>query len=137
MRWSDLPLKPSPRMLRQFAGLWTFFFAALSAWHGLAHGETRLAAVLIALALTIGPVGIAWPDAVRPIFITWMVLAFPIGWLVSRVVLVTLFLLIIPAALLFRLTGRDPLMLRRSAGKSSYWTPKAAPPDVRSYLRQF
>jgi Saxitoxin biosynthesis operon protein SxtJ len=137
MRWSDLPLKPSPRMLRQFACLWTLFFAGLGAWHGLAHGETRLATVLIAIALTIGPAGMASPAAVRPIFVTWMILAFPIGWLVSRVVLVTLFVLIIPVALLFRISGRDPLLLRRPPGKSSYWTPKAASRDVRSYLRQF
>ena len=137
MRWSDLPLKPSPRMLRQFAGLWMLFFAGLGAWHGLAHGETRLAAGLIAIALTIGPAGMAWPAAVRPIFVTWMVLAFPIGWLVSRVVLVTLFVLITPVAVLFRILGRDPLLLQRPAGRNSYWTPKPASPDVRSYLRQF
>lgn len=137
MQWSDLPVKPSPRMLRQFAGLWTVFFGRLAAWHGLAHGETRIALALSAMALTIGPAGVVWPAMIRPVFVGWLILAFPIGWVVSRVLLVTLFAFIIPVALFFRLLGRDALQLRRRTDKTTYWTTKVAAENVRSYLRQF
>jgi hypothetical protein len=137
MRLSDLPLKPSRRMLRQFAGLWIVFLNGLAAWHGLAHGETRVALALVVLALTIGPAGLVWPSIIRPVFIGWLILAFPIGWLVSRVVLLIFFSLIIPVALLFRIRGRDALQLRRRTDRTTYWTPKGAPESVRSYLHQF
>ena len=137
MQWSDLPVKPSPRLLRQFAGLWIVFFGGLAVWHELAHGETRLAFVLGAVAITIGPAGLVWPSFIRPLFVGWLVLAFPIGWVVSRVLLVALFLLITPVAMFFRVRGYDELKLRRRQGVTTYWTPKVRTTDVRSYLRQF
>ena len=137
MQWSDLPVKPSPRRLRQFAGLWTVFFGGLAAWHGLVPGETRIALALSAMALTIGPAGVVWPAMIRPVFVGWLILAFPIGWVVSRVILVTLFAFIIPVAVFFRLLDRDALQLRRRTDKTTYWTTKVAAENVRSYLRQF
>ena len=32
MQWSDVIAPPSPKKLRQFAGLWLVFFAALGVW---------------------------------------------------------------------------------------------------------
>ena len=64
-----------------------------------------------------------------------MIAAFPIGWTVSKIVLGAVFLLVFtPVALVFRLTGRDALQLRRGSGRS-YWTGKPAP-SVESYFRQ-
>ena len=137
MHWSDLPLKPTPRMLRQFAGLWVVAFSALAAWHGLVHAETRLAIVLAALAATVGPLGLLWPAILRPVFVAWLVVAFPIGWVVSRVVLLVLFLLITPFAVVFRMRGHDELKLRRRPEATTYWTTKVVSGDVRSYLRQY
>jgi hypothetical protein len=67
-----------------------------------------------------------------------MVLAFPIGWTISQVVLALLFYgLFAPIGLVFRLIGRDPLHRARQPGKESYWTAKATPSDLRRYLKQF
>jgi hypothetical protein len=136
MRWSDLPLKPSSRMLRQFGVLWMVFFGGLAAWRGLIHADTRLALVFAVLALTLGPAGVVWPTILRPVFIAWVILAFPVGWVVSRVLLVTLFASMIPVALFFRLRGRDALRLRQRGHTTTYWTPKTGAESVRSYLRQ-
>lgn len=137
MRWSDLPLNPSARLLRQFAGLWIAVFCGLAAWHGLVHAETRVALVLAAIALTVGSLGLVWPSLIRPVFVAWLILAFPIGWMVSRVVLVVLFALITPVAVFFRLRGHDELKLRRRTDAATYWTPKVSSGNIRSYLRQF
>jgi hypothetical protein len=137
MNWSDIPWKPSERTLRQFAGLWLVFFAGLACWRGYAHGRIEVACVLAGLALSVGPLGLARPRLVRPIFIGWLVLAFPIGWVVSRVLLACLYYgLFTPIALLFRLIGRDALHLRRS-NVPTYWLPKPAAAGVHSYFRQF
>jgi hypothetical protein len=138
MRWSDIPFHPSRTMLRQFAWLWLAFFGGLSAYQGLGRGNTTAAAVLGVVALTVGPVGLIRPDWLRPIFVAWMVLAFPIGWTISLLMLGALYYLVFtPVALVFRLIGRDAL--RRSKGKAgaSYWSPKPMPTDVRRYLKQF
>ncbi len=125
-------------MLRQFAALWIIFFAAMAAWQAWAHDRWTLAAVLGILAVTVGPLGLARPEWLRPVFVVWMVLAFPIGWLVSRVVLAVVFFgLFTPLALVFRLTGRDVLGLRRSKDATTYWQTKPMPTNPRSYFQQF
>ena len=137
MQWSDLPLNPSAKMLRQFAALWIVAFAGLAAWHGLLHQERTAGLVLAGLAVTVGPLGLIAPSTIRPIFVGWTVLAFPIGWVVSRVVLLLLFAVVVtPVALFFRVRGRDALALKRKTGATTYWMKKAAAPDLASYFRQ-
>ncbi|HEX5271631.1 MAG TPA: SxtJ family membrane protein [Gemmataceae bacterium] len=138
MQWSDIMWAPDRRTLRQFAGLWVGFFLLLAAWHGFAQGRWALAAALAALAVTVGPAGLLWPRLLRPVFVTWMVVAFPVGWLVTHLVLAALFYgLFTPIGWAFRLWGRDVLALRRPAGVESYWAPKPQVTEARRYLRQF
>ena len=54
------------------------------------------------------------PEWLRSIYVGWMVLAFPIGWTVSQVMLAVMFFgLFTPIGLVFRLIGRDPLQRAR------------------------
>jgi hypothetical protein len=138
MQWSDIPFDPPSRTLRQFAGLWLVAFGATAAWQGLARGRPALAIVLVMLALAVGLLGLLRPRAVRPIYVGWMVLAFPIGWAVSQAVLALIFFgIFTPVGLIFRLIGRDALARARRPEQASYWTPKPAPSGPRSYFRQF
>ncbi|MEO6811640.1 MAG: SxtJ family membrane protein, partial [Isosphaeraceae bacterium] len=132
MRWSDIPFSPPIRMLRQFAALWMVFFGGIAAWQGLVRGRVEIALALGTLAIAVGGLGLIWPKSVRPIFVGWMVLAFPIGWTVSLLVLALVFYgLFLPIGLVMRLSGRDALWLRPQPGRSTYWTAKPMPTDVR------
>jgi hypothetical protein len=136
VRWSDLPLNPSRRMLRQFSMLWIVFFGAGAMWQWFGRDHHTLAVAYATLALTFGPIGLTAPAAMRPVYITWLVAAFPIGWLVSRVLLAVLFFgLTTPLALWFRWRGRDVLGLGRR-DVPSYWTAKSQPSGPASYFRQ-
>jgi hypothetical protein len=138
MQWSDIPWEPSRKTLRQFAGLWIVFFGGFALWQGLMRGHPTAAAVLAVLAVTVGPVGLVRPEWLRPIYVSWMVLAFPIGWTVSQVILGVMFYgLFTPIALVFRLIGRDPLHRRRRPGQETYWAPKVAPSTPLRYFQQF
>jgi len=138
MNWSDLPLTPPPRTLRQFAGLCLAFFGTLAAWHGLMRDQTSLALALALLAVGLGTVGLVKPQAMRPVYVAWMLAVFPIGWLVSRLILVLLYYgLITPVGLLFRLAGRDLLRLQPRPDTPTYWVPKPEPAGAHSYFRQF
>jgi hypothetical protein len=138
MQWSDLPLNPSRRTLRQFAGLWIAFFGALACWQGFARGRVGVAVALGLLATIVGTLGLARPRAIRPVFVGWMVAAYPIGWVISRLLSTGLYYgLFTPVGWLFRLAGRDALMLRPQPGRESYWLPRPATTDPRRYFREF
>jgi hypothetical protein len=138
MRWYDIPRNPETRTLRQFAGLCLLIFGGLAVWNGVVHHRPVVAGVFAVLALGIGVPGLVAPRVVRPVFVGWMVLAFPIGWVVSHITLALLFYgLFTPIGLVMRLAGRDPLCLRPGPTTESYWTPRAAPADVRRYFRQY
>ena len=138
MRWSDLPLKPSSRTLRQFAALWIIFFGGLATWYGFGRGSNTAATVLAVLAVTVGPVGLVAPAAMRPIFVTWLIVGFPIGWTISRVLLLALFFgVMLPVALIYRLRGRDTLRLAKPGSQSTLWLPKPRADNAASYFRQY
>lgn len=138
MQWSDIQFKPARATLRQFAGLWLLFFGGLALWEALVRGRIGLASILALLALTVGPVGLARPEWMRLIYVGWMILAFPIGWTVSHVILAVIFYgLLTPIGLVFRFLGRDPLHRTRRPELESYWAPKPTPTDLRRYFKQF
>ena len=65
-------------------------------------------------------------------------LAFPIGWLVTQLMLAIMFYLVLtPVALVFRWRGRDELRLRSRPAPSSFWVERGEPPKAEKYLKQF
>ncbi len=138
MKWSDIPFDPSRRMLRQFAGIWLLVFMALSANAWFVRDHPLSGVVLASAALLVGVPGLLWPRLLRWIFVGWMLGVFPIGWLVSWVMLAALYFLVFtPVAVFFRLRGRDGLKRNPAPGQASFWEPKQSPTDMRSYFRQY
>jgi len=136
MRWSDLKLDPPARLLRQFAGLWLVFVGSIALWQGLARERPLAGWILGALALGFGLAGLAWPKSIRPLYVGMTVAAFPIGWLMTRIILFGMFYgLFTPIGFLFKVMGRDALRLKRRKEKPTYWLSKSTPSDVRSYFR--
>jgi hypothetical protein len=138
MQWSDIPRDPPERTLRQFAGLWLVFFGALAAWHGFARDHSTRAILLAGMALAVGVAGLLRPSRVRPVFVGAMIAAFPIGWLVSKILLAFVYYAFFaPIALAFRMAGRDVLARWPDPAATTYWAVKPAPAGLRSYFRQF
>ena len=136
MQWSDVTTPPSEKTLRQFAVLCLVVFGGLGAWRMWRHAADVPAIALVTVGAIIGLAGLVRPSSIRLVFTGWMMAAFPIGWVVSRVMLGLLFYgMFTPVAAAFRLRGRDALHRRRPA-TPSYWLPKPKPADAASYLRQ-
>jgi hypothetical protein len=136
MQWSDVRAPKPDRLLRQFAGLTLAVFGSLALWRAAAGDRGGVTMGLAALALIIGVAGLSKPALVRPLFQAWMIAAFPIGWVVSNVMLAVLFFgVFTPIALVFRLMGRDVLD-RRGRTAASYWRTGPAAVDPRDYFRQ-
>jgi len=138
MTWADIPFQPTRRTLRQFAAAWLVFFLALGLRQYLWRGHHSFGLFLMAIAFVVGLPGLIKPAAVRWLFVGWMVVAFPIGWAISQVMLLLMYYLILtPVALLFRLAHRDLLRRKPAPGQNSFWAPKEMPQDLRRYFRQF
>jgi len=136
MQWSDIQFNPSRKTLRQFAGLFLIIFGLMAIVELQFRHRPELAAVYGALAVVVGPLGLLIPQAMRPIWVVWSVVAFPIGFIISTVILAVLFFgVFTPIGLAFRLSGRDALSLRRS-DVTSYWKPRSGVRDKRQYFRQ-
>ena len=69
----------------------------------------------------------------------WMKLGVLLGRVVSPIALGILFFgVLTPIGVLIRLTGKDPLRLKRDSGTDSYWIPREPPgPPPDSMTNQF
>jgi hypothetical protein len=138
MTWSDLPRNPSSKALRQFSAGWLGVFLAWGLFHWLARGHDRLGPALCALALGVGGLGLLRPAAVRWLFVLSMVVAFPVGWILSLLMLAIMYYgIITPVALVFRLRGRDLLCRKPAPGRPSFWVARQMPGDIRRYFKQY
>ncbi|MGA9779756.1 MAG: SxtJ family membrane protein [Limisphaerales bacterium] len=136
-KWFHLPLKPTPRVLRQFAAAWLVFFLAVAAQQMFLRNRVTAACALGTIAL-IGLVGLVKPSTVRWLFVGASIVAFPIGWVMTQVVLAVMFYVVLtPLALVFRWRGRDELQLRRRPEQTSFWIARRPERDVKRYLKQF
>ncbi len=135
----DIDWKPSQRVLRQFGGIMLVGCAVMGAvlrWLG--HPSAGMA--VWGFGAVVGPVGLIVPTAAKPVYLLLTVLSWPIGWVMSHVILgVFYYGVITPIGLVFRLMGRDALQLKRHAGVTTYWHPKVLPGsgEKKRYFRQF
>ncbi len=128
---------PSEKQLRQFAGIWFPAFCGLVGWsigHKTGHwSEVEIGWGLAGL-LSVG--GLVLPSLIRPIFIGLILLTFPIGWVVSHLLLGLIFYgVVTPIGLILRISGHDPLQLKKPSG-NSVWKTSVGKTDATRYLRQ-
>jgi hypothetical protein len=78
------------------------------------------------------------PSVQRPLYMTWMYAAYPVGWVVSHVVLAAIFFLVLtPIGWLVRRVSHDPLLRYFDPAATTYWVKRTAGEDTRQYFRQF
>jgi saxitoxin biosynthesis operon SxtJ-like protein len=144
----EINWNPDRKTLRSFAILWFVFFAlagAVIAWRtGLIGSTPNPAAtwtvplVLWTLAVTVSAVGLAFPAAIKPVYVIWMGASFPIGWTVSHVLLgLTYFGMFTLVGAIFRVMGRDALARRLDRNAATYWVKRSPPADNGRYFKQF
>ena len=134
----EIPRDPPRRHLLVFGAL-LLPFVALAGWLCSRHAESMTAAYVVWIAG--GALWLAFaavPPLRRPIWIGWMTAVFPIGWVVSHVVVIAFYYLVLtPIALLLRLFGHDAMRRRRRAARDSYWVERARREGTRRYFRQY
>ena len=130
--------QPTAKELRAFAALWLVFFGLLGAWMAWRGNPAVIYLLLWGTGFCGGLLGFAVPAAVRPLYVAWMCLAFPIGWVISHLLLgLVYFGLLLPTGLLLRLFGNDPMQRTIDRDCSSYWSPRKQEDEPSRYFRQF
>ncbi|OGX15637.1 MAG: hypothetical protein A2166_02585 [Omnitrophica WOR_2 bacterium RBG_13_41_10] len=78
-------------------------------------------------------------NLLKPVYILWMKLAFILGWINTRLILIIMFYLVLtPMSIVLRLLGKDLLDRKIDKNRDSYWHKKEAKVfNVSDYERQF
>lgn len=134
----EINWQPTRRDLRVF-GLGLAVFCAVIAWLCYrSDGQFGIAeSVLTGLAMLAVGFAVLAPQLLRPVYLGFMVVAFPIGWMMSHVLLAVVFYAVFtPMGLFMRLIGRDPMRRRFDTKAESYWVPRQAEKSSKDYFRQ-
>ncbi|WP_145113456.1 SxtJ family membrane protein [Gimesia panareensis] len=103
----------------------------------------REASVLLTgtlLGVSLASCTFAWlaPQVMRPVYLVWMILFYPLRWLISCLLIAVVYYLVItPVGILLRLCGYDFVGKRFDSRATSYWQPKPQVRKPEDYFRQF
>ena len=128
--------KPNARDLRMFGATIVAGFAVIGAIVFFRGAERAAYACWVGGGLA-GALGLTGSRAALPVYLAWMGVAFVLGSVMTRVVLVLVYYgVVTPLGIASRLAGRDRLQLSRPGGES-YWLDLSPPSDKDDYERQF
>ena len=129
---------PSRRELFIFGALFALFFGLIGGLIWWRFQAPTVAYVLWSVGAFITILFYAVRPIRKPIYLAWIHLAFPIGWVISHVAMALIYYLVFtPIGLIMRLFGRDPMERRFDRGAETYWTPHQPSEDPARYFRQF
>lgn len=134
----EMNWRPSHRDLRVFA-LVQLIAAGVGAWLLHKHWGWDVPAIAVmVIAVTLLGVGMAQPERLQSLFVIWMLAAFPLGWVMSHLMLAIVYYgVVTPIGLMLRLAGRDSLQQRSRSDATTFWIERPAPPESSRYFRQF
>lgn len=126
---------PPPLQLRIFGAAWAAA-AALATIKLRRHGLPDAAWLAEGLGAVVFVMAMAVPPSVRWLYLGLSYASYPIGFVLSYVILALLFYgVIVPIGLAFRAFGYDPLK-RKPSRAASYWQARATTVDPKRYLQQ-
>lgn len=137
------PDRGTEKQLRGFARLLPFALAAVAGvlWYRTGVPPTEWPAWAYALVATLllwALAGMVSPPAIRPLYRLLVWLTWPIGLVLSTVLLAILFYLVVtPIGLALRLSGRDPLHRKRPSSDESLWRERRSDAPAGRYSRMF
>jgi hypothetical protein len=134
----EINRNPSRRELNWFGALFALFAALVGCLLWWRSGALHIAAGIWIVAAIIVPVYYLVPRWRKPIYLAWMYATYPIGWIISHLVLaITYYLVFTSVGLLMRLFGRDPMERRFNRNATTYWIERDPVCNTDRYFRQF
>ncbi len=128
-------LSPRDRDLRWFAGLWFPAFAGAVGLFLRRHQAPDVALAVWGLTAVLAVAGLVIPATIRPVYRLMIRVTFPIGWVMSHLIIGgAYFLVITPIGYVMR-RFQDPMRRKIERGAQSYWI-DCTPPRRDQYFRQ-
>lgn len=134
----NLNLSPSEKELKQFAFGQLIFCLVISAWLFFFRESQTAPAVIMAVSVCLFILSRINPGVLKYPFLVLSIVAFPIGWVISHVVLtVVYFLVITPIGLIMKIAGYDPLERKLDPKAESYWKKRDEKGALERYFKQY
>jgi len=134
----EINRNPSRRDLAWFGLVLFLFFLVIGGVLGRALASDVARYVAWAAGAILALAYYAVPGWRRPMFVGWMYAAYPIGFVMSHLLLgVVYFGVVTPIGLLMRAMGHDPMTRRFDRSATTYWVERQQVSDVKRYFRQF
>ena len=134
----DINWNPPPRDLRVFAVLQLIFFAIVAWLIQQRMATASLATTIVVGSVVVAVVGLIKPTWLRLMYVVWMAAVFPIGFVVSHLLMACVFYLVVtPIGLMMGLLGRDPMHRKLDRDAQTYWQARTPAKGTRGYFRQF
>jgi hypothetical protein len=134
-----LNLKPSKQQLRDFGDIalcMCNLIGLVLLWAGKAGLRGLVIFSLAGLAMYI--FSRISTGLIKPVYQGMMIVTFPIGWVVSHIVMGIFYYGIVTLiAVIFRIIGRDPLCRNYDPQASSYWIARRTNRPAKDYFHQF
>ncbi len=129
---------PSRRQLTVFGLLWLVFFGILGVMAWWRTGSFVPAGWFWAIGALVPAIGLIWPRVLRIVYLLASYATFPIGFVVSYVILAVVYYLVLtPTGIILRLSGYDPMQRRFDRSAKTYWSPREQDESTGKYFRQF
>lgn len=135
----EINWQPESRLLKQFGRIWfPLFYLVVGGIARWKYGSPQVGWWIWGIGAALSLISLAIPQILRWIFVGMSVVTFPIGWVVSHLLLGLIFYgIVTPIGLLLRLFGRDPLQRKFDPQAKTYWVPHEPTTDARRYFRQY
>lgn len=130
---------PTKKQLNQFGFIWLGFITFFGAMAWFKFGNPTAASYLWVAAVVVPIIGWLVPAFMRLVFVGMSYAAWPIGFVVSHVVLALVYYLVMtPIGVLMRLFGYDPMARHSNQADSSFWVERiGSSRRTDAYFRQF
>jgi hypothetical protein len=124
--------------LNLFGVIWLVFFGTVGGILLSSGCSSQVAGLVWGIAALVPAVGWIVPQFMRLIYLAMAYAGFPIGFVVSYLImLVVYYLVLTPIGLIMRLFGYDPLNRHFDGSTDTYWRPRQQNDSLDAFFRQF
>jgi len=114
-------LEISKKILRKFGLLVGGIFFLLGFWIYYSS-QSFVGIIFLFIGILLFAFGLLFPNVLSSAYKVWMGLAFALGWIMSRVLLIVLFYFVLtPVGFIAKIVGKKFLDIDYTVKKESYW----------------
>ncbi len=138
MAFIEINKNPPRAQLASFGRLWAPAFAMIFSTMFWNAALFQGCVISLTIGLLIALIGWVNPLCLKSVFVTLMIVTYPLGMLIGFILMAGVYYLcIVPIGVMLRIFGKDPLAKRWDVEAKSYWIERSDMAPVAQYFKQF